>query len=180
MAACPRASRRASAPRRLTLRSHPRLVALVGNANVGKSAIFGRLTGLYATVSNYPGTTVTLTSGHAAVGGEVYEVVDTPGVATLEGVLSEDEAVARQVLVERDVDVIVQVADARNLRRALMLTWQIARLGRPTVLVLNMVDESRRRGVFIDTARLSADLGIPVVETVAIEGRVMAELGRAI
>jgi ferrous iron transport protein B len=164
----------------LRLRSHPLRLALVGNPNVGKSAIFGRLTGLYATVSNYPGTTVTLAQGRAVVGAEVCHVVDTPGVNALDGVLSEDEAITRRVLEEDSVDVVVQVADARNLRRALMLTWQIAAFDHPMILVLNMVDEARRRGVDVDAARLSAELGVPVIETVAIEGRGFDDLRAAL
>jgi ferrous iron transport protein B len=148
----------------------------VGQPNVGKSALFGRLTGLYATVSNYPGTTVTLTRGRVLLGGEVCDVIDTPGVNALQGVLSEDEMVARQVLSDGQADVIVQVADARNLRRALMLTWQIAAFGKPMVLALNMVDEARACGIDVDAASLSAELGIPVIETVAVEGRGLPEL----
>ena len=82
----------------LTLRSRPRRIALVGNANVGKSVLFGRLTGQYAVVSNYPGTTVAMTRGRVVLGGEVCEIIDTPGITALEGVLTEDELVARRML----------------------------------------------------------------------------------
>jgi ferrous iron transport protein B len=180
MASCSHVSRRPVESRPLTLRGHPRRVALVGNANVGKSALFGRLTGLYATVSNYPGTTVTLTRGRVRVGGEVCDIIDTPGVNALQGVLSEDEIVAREVLLDGQADVVVQVADARNLRRAMMLTWQIATFGKPMVLALNMVDEARGLGIDVDAARLSAELGIPVVETVAVEGRGLPELRKSL
>src|SRR5512139_3432407 len=88
------AVRDAAADPLLTLRARPRRIALIGNANVGKSVLFGRLTGQYAVVSNYPGTTVALTRGRVVLGGEVCELVDTPGVTALEGVLSEDERVA--------------------------------------------------------------------------------------
>jgi ferrous iron transport protein B len=164
----------------LTLRARPRRLALLGNANVGKSVLFGRLTGKYAVVSNYPGTTVSLTSGRAMVDGEVWEIVDTPGVTALEGHLTEDELVARGILERNEADVVVQVADARNLRRGLMLTSQLAAFGRPLVLVLNMADEAREHGIVIDTAGLSARLGVPVVETVATEGRGVSELREAI
>src|SRR5678816_3661839 len=83
----------------LKLRSHPLRVALVGQPNVGKSVVFGRLTGRYATVSNYPGTTVAVTKGRAMVGAEVCDIIDTPGVNTLEGAMSEDERITRTVLV---------------------------------------------------------------------------------
>jgi len=164
----------------LTLRSRPRRIALVGNANVGKSVLFARLTGQYAVVSNYPGTTVAMTRGRVVMGGEVCEIVDTPGITALEGVLSEDELVARRLLDRGEADVVIQVADARNLRRGLMLTSQLAATGRPMVLVLNMADEARVHGTVIDAAGLSARLGIPVVETVATEGRGVAELRDAI
>ncbi len=164
----------------LTLRSRPRRIALVGNANVGKSVVVGRLTGQYAVVSNYPGTTVSLTKGRMMAGGEVCELADTPGVTALEGALTEDELVARRVLDPGDTDIVIQVADARNLRRGLMLTSQLAAIGRPMVLVLNMTDEARVHGIVIDAVGLSARLGMPVVETVATEGRGVAELREAI
>ena len=96
--------------------------------NVGKSVVFGRLTGRYATVSNYPGTTVAVTKGRALVGAEVCDIVDTPGVNAIEGCLTEDEQITRAVLVGDETDLMVQVVDARNIRRALMLTAQLAAL----------------------------------------------------
>src|SRR5512144_2438569 len=101
------ADRAAATPTVLRLRSHPLRVLLVGNPNVGKSVIFGRLTGRYATVSNYPGTTVGLTQGRALVGAEVCDVTDSPGVNALEGVLSEDEHVTRRLLASGDTDLVV-------------------------------------------------------------------------
>ena len=152
---------RVSAPPLLRLRARPLRLVLVGNANVGKSVIFGRLTGRYATVSNYPGTTVGMTTGRAMVGAEVCDVIDTPGVNALEGVLSEDEQVTRRLLANGEGDVVVQVADARNLRRALMLTAQIASFHLPMVLVLNMIDEARRRGVDVNAAQFGRGVGHP-------------------
>lgn len=172
--------RAAARPPVLRLRAHPLRVALVGQPNVGKSVVFGRLTGRYATVSNYPGTTVAVTKGRALVGAEVCDVIDTPGVNALEGSISEDERITREVLVNGESDVVVQVADARNLRRALMLTGQIAHFGKPMVLALNMIDEAWARGISIDGAALGAELGIPVVEMVAPEGRGLQELRDAL
>ena len=172
--------RKAAGKPLLRLRSHPLRVALVGQPNVGKSVVFGRLTGRYVTVSNYPGTTVTITSGRALVGAEVCDIIDTPGVNALDGVLSEDEKITREVLERGQADMVIQVADARNLRRALTLTSQIVPFGVPMVLVLNMVDEAFARGIAVDAARLSAELGIPVIEMVAIEGRGFTELREAI
>ena len=164
----------------LRLRAHPLRIALVGNPNVGKSVIFGHLTGRYVTVSNYPGTTVALTKGRATVGAEVCDVVDTPGVNALEGALSEDEKVTRELLDDGNAELVVQVADARNLRRALARTSQIAEFRLPLILVLNMLDEARARGVDIDTAGLADELGVPVIEAVAPEGRGMTELRDAL
>jgi ferrous iron transport protein B len=167
-------------PAVLRLRAHPLKIALVGNPNVGKSVFFGRLTGRYATVSNYPGTTVTITRGRALIGAEVCDVIDTPGVNALEGVLSEDERITRHLLGSGGAELVVQVADARNLRRALLLTSQIADTRLPMVLVLNMLDEAHARGISIDSAGLSDYLGIPVIEAVAPEGRGIAELRDAL
>ena len=152
----------------------------MGNPNVGKSVVFERLTGRYVTVSNYPGTTVTVTRGRATVGAEVCDIVDTPGVNAIEGVLSEDEKVTRNLMRDGGAELIVQIADARNLRRALMLTSQLADLCLPMILVLNMMDEARARGVDVDVPALSEELGIPVVEAVAPEGRGIAELREAL
>src|SRR6188474_8136 len=99
----------ARTPPVLRLRAHPLKIALVGNPNVGKSVFFGRLTGRYATVSNYPGTTVTITSGRALVGAEVCDVIDTPGVNALDGDISEDERITRRVLTSDAADLIVQI-----------------------------------------------------------------------
>ena len=155
----------------LRLRARPLRVVLVGNPNVGKSVVFGRLTGRYATVSNYPGTTVAITKGRALIGAEVCDIIDTPGVNALEGALSEDEQITRAVLIGDASDMVVQVVDARNIRRALMLTAQLAALGKPVVVALNMVDEALERGIAVDAKDLACELGVPVVELVAIEGR---------
>jgi ferrous iron transport protein B len=177
---CPHAIAARTPPPLLRLRPHPLRIALVGNPNVGKSVIFGRLTGRYVTVSNYPGTTVAVTRGRATVGAEVCDVIDTPGVNALDGPLSEDEKVTRDLLQGGGAELIVQVADARNLRRALMLTSQIAEFRQPMILVLNMIDEARARGVDIDIDGLAAQLGVPVIEAVATEGRGLAELRDAL
>ena len=147
-----------------------RRIVLVGNPNVGKSALFNALTGLRATVSNYPGTTVEVYSGRLT--GDGAEVVDSPGLNSLLP-LSEDEQVTwdlvRSVRGEEGA-VVVQVADAKNLRRALLLTLQLGQLEVPTVLVLNMHDEAEARGIRVDVRGLEAALGIPVRTTVATRG----------
>jgi len=170
----------AARPRALRLRAHPLRVALVGQPNVGKSVVFSRLTGRYATVSNYPGTTVAITKGRAVVGAEVCDVIDTPGVNALVGVVSEDERITRELLETDAADMVVQVADARNLRRALMLTAQVAAFDKPMVLALNMTDEAYARGIAIDVDALARELNVPVVEMVAVEGRGLSELRDAL
>ena len=162
------------------LRARPLRIALVGNPNVGKSVVFGALTGRYATVSNYPGTTVSVTRGRALVGAEVCDLVDTPGVNALSGAISEDERITRQVLERGEADLIVQVADARNIRRALMLSAEIAAYKRPVLLALNMIDEALARGIAVNAAKLSAELGAPVIEMVATEGRGLQALREAL
>jgi len=164
----------------LRVRAHPVRIALVGNPNVGKSVLFGRLTGQYAVVSNYPGTTVAVTKGRALVGAEVCDLIDTPGVNALDGELSEDELVTRRIVAGTSIDIVIQVIDARNLRRGLMLTSQLATFGKPLLLALNMIDEARSHGIDIDSAALSSRLGLPVVETVATEGRGLSALREAL
>ncbi len=145
-------------------------VILVGNPNVGKSVIFGYLTGRYVTVSNYPGTTVEITKGKAKYNGSADEVIDTPGVNSLLP-FSEDEVVTRNILLNEKPRLVVQVADAKNLRRALFLSVQLAEMGVPFVLNLNMMDEARSRGVQLDRKKLAEILGVAVVETIAINQR---------
>ncbi|HRY28630.1 MAG TPA: ferrous iron transport protein B [Elusimicrobiota bacterium] len=154
-------------------------LALVGNPNVGKSVVFNRLTGQYVTVSNYPGTTVDVSRGGGRLGGENYEIVDTPGVNSLIP-NSEDERVTRDLLLRENPDVLVQVADAKNLHRALLLTLELAEFRRPMLLVLNMMDEAMSRGLVIDPARLSRRLGIPVLRTVATLGEGLADVKAAV
>lgn len=147
-----------------------RPVVLVGNPNVGKSVIFGLLTGRYVTVSNYPGTTVELTRGVLELDGHRATLIDTPGVNNLTPI-SEDERVTRDVLLQERPSLVVQVADAKNLRRALLISLQLAEMGLPFVLDLNMDDEARQRGVAIEASRLSELLGIEVVSTIATRGQ---------
>jgi ferrous iron transport protein B len=142
-------------------------VLLIGNPNVGKSALFGLLTGTYVTVSNYPGTTVEVTYGNAMLNKIRSLVIDTPGVNSLVP-MSEDEKVTRDMLLSDRADVIVQVADTKNLRRALMITLQLAEMEVPFILDLNMDDEARSRGIVVQQESLAKALGVEVVKTVAI------------
>jgi ferrous iron transport protein B len=141
-------------------------IILVGNPNVGKSALFGALTGRYATVSNFPGTTVEITQGSLAGSPARRTVIDTPGLYSLTP-LSDDERVTRDILFDRRPAAVVQVADAKNLRRSLLIALELIEAALPFVLAVNMVDEAQARGIEVDVPRLGERLGVPVVATVA-------------
>jgi ferrous iron transport protein B len=145
----------------------PGKVILVGNPNVGKSVVFGYLTGRYVTVSNYPGTTVEITRGEAPSRGRTVEVIDTPGVYSLLP-MSEDERVTRDILMAEPGSRVIQVCDAKNMRRSLMITLQLAEMAVPLVLAVNMADEARDRGVMPRLEGLEQRLGVPAVPTVAV------------
>ncbi|MBP2674425.1 MAG: small GTP-binding protein, partial [Deltaproteobacteria bacterium] len=142
-------------------------VILVGNPNVGKSVVFGTLTGRYVNVSNYPGTTVEVTRGEARDRGALFEVIDTPGAYSLLP-MSEDERVTRDILMREPGAHVLQVCDARNMRRSLMITIQLAEMGVPLVLAVNMADEARNEGVMPRLELLEERLGIPAIPTVAV------------
>jgi ferrous iron transport protein B len=153
-------------------------VALVGNPNVGKSVIFGLLTGKYATVSNYPGTTVEITQGNITLGNRKLLLIDTPGVNSLIP-MSEDEKVTRDILLSESPASIVHVADAKNLKRSLLVTLQIAEMGLPMTLDLNMTDEAMDKGITIDADKLKDILGVNVVTTIAPQKKGIGELRQA-
>ena len=150
-------------------------ILLVGNPNVGKSALFSRLTGTHIISSNYPGTTVGFTKGHLKLGEEQAELVDVPGNYTLEPT-SKAEEVAVEMLKEGDV--VINVVDATNLERNLNLTLQLLERKTPVIVALNMWDDTRHRGISIDVTRLQALLGVPVVPTAGITGQGIRELVR--
>ncbi len=154
-------------------------VVLVGNANVGKSALFNALTGAYVTVSNYPGTTVEVTTGSAVLEGRRTPVTDTPGIASFLP-SSEDERVARDMLLVERHRAVVLVGDAKNLERTLLLAVQLAEMDLPFVLCLNMMDEAAGRGIAIQAERLSRRLGVEVVPTVAVRHEGVPRLVRAL
>jgi ferrous iron transport protein B len=145
----------------------PGAVILVGNPNVGKSVVFGALTGRYVNVSNYPGTTVEITRGEARDRGTPIEVIDTPGVYSLLP-MSEDERVTRDILMREPGARVLQVCDAKNMRRSLMITVQLAEMEIPLVLAVNMADEARERGVMPRLETLGERLGVPAISTVAV------------
>ena len=161
----------------------PLRLALVGNPNCGKTALFNRLTGARQKVANYAGVTVERKEGQfTSSANRVYHVVDLPGAYSLNA-MTPDEAITRDVLFgsradEAPPDVIVLVVDATNLRLNLRLVLEVLRLQRPTVLALNMMDVAQKRGLVIDVALLQQELGIPVIETVAVRPGGSAALTR--
>ena len=150
---------------------------LIGNPNVGKSVLFNELTGRYATVANYPGTTVEIMTATAAIGVEMRRVIDTPGVNTLTP-QSEDERVTRDIVLSSQDAHVVQVGDLKNLRRTLLLTLELAEHDIPFTLALNMADEARELAMEIDLNRLGDILGIGVVTISALRGWNLARLRR--
>lgn len=143
-------------------------VVLVGSPNVGKSAIFNYLTGSYVAVSNYPGTTVDISTGHFKYGRQRFEVTDTPGMYSLIP-LTEEERVTRLLLTSQSPDIVVHVVDAKNLRRMLTMTIQLIDAGLPVILDLNIMDEAQNAGLLINIQLLEKILGIPVVATSAVK-----------
>ena len=147
-------------------------IALIGHPNVGKSALFHRLTGQRVVVSNYPGTTVEVSRGEVrALPGVL--LVDTPGLIALPA-QSDDEKVTEQVLLTEPLRALLQVGDAKNLRRTLLLTCQLAEMGLPLVLALNMTDEAVRRGIRLDYRALARAFGVQVTPTAAVHGHGIA------
>ena len=161
------------------------LVAVAGSPNAGKSALFNALTGARQKVGNYPGVTVERHSGRLTLAdGRPVEMVDLPGAYSLEPA-SPDEAVTRDVLLglqkgERHPDALVIVVDASNLDNHLRFTLQLIELGLPTIIALNMIDLAKRDGLELDPKVLERELGVPVVETVAVRRRGISELQSAL
>jgi ferrous iron transport protein B len=148
-------------------------ILLVGNPNVGKSALFSRLTGTHIIASNYPGTTVGFTKGYLKLGEERAELVDVPGNYSLE-----PSSMAEEVAVEmlKEGDLVINVVDATNLERNLNLTLQLLERQTPAIVALNMWDDTRHRGISVDVAELEELLGVPVVPTVGVTGQGVREL----
>jgi ferrous iron transport protein B len=149
--------------------------ALVGNPNVGKSLIFNQLTGLGVEVSNYPGTTVELHHGATCVEREKVELVDLPGIYSIDGD-SEEEALARRILSAGNLDGAVVVLNATNLERNLYLLLQVAETGIPLVVVVNMMDEAEAAGLSLDLPSLAGILGVEVLGTAAVSGRNIGQI----
>ncbi|WP_109354221.1 ferrous iron transporter B [Sphingorhabdus sp. EL138] len=161
------------------------LIALAGNPNAGKSALFNALTGARQKIANYPGVTVERKSGHFQLAnGRPVELVDLPGSYSLDPT-SPDEAVTRSVIMgeqkgERQPDAIVIVLDAANLDNHLRFALEVIALGSPVLIALNMMDLAERDGLTLDPAKLEAELGVPVIPTVAVRNRGLELLSASI
>ncbi len=148
-------------------------ISLMGCPNVGKSVVFSRLTGVNVISSNYPGTTVDFTKGNTRIGGEKFELLDVPGTYSLEPT-SKAEEVALYMLQEGDI--VIDVVDATHLERNLYLTLEIIGRKKPTIVALNLWDETKHLGIDIDVEKLEKLLDVPVVPTCAITGEGIKEL----
>lgn len=150
-------------------------IVLAGNPNCGKSALFNAFTGIRQKTGNWPGVTIDRKEGRFELDGREVAAIDLPGIYSFDA-NSLDEEVSRDYLLSRDADLVVNVLDAANLERNLYLTVQLLEMGVPLVLALNMMDVARKRGIQIDTERLSQELGCPVIPVVAVTGEGSSEL----
>jgi len=150
-------------------------ILLMGHPNVGKSAVFNRLTGAKVTESNYPGTTVDYTKGYMRLGGKDVEIIDVPGTFSLEP-KDKAEEVAVKMLKENRDSVIICVIDSVKLERGLYLALEIIEEDYPVVIALNMWDVAEDKNIWIDVEKLEDILGVPVVPTIAVSGKGMKEL----
>ena len=148
-------------------------ILLVGNPNVGKSAIFSRLTGAKVIISNYPGTTVEFTQGKIKLANEDVMVIDVPGTYTLEPTCKAEDVACRMV---KEGGLVVNIVDATNLERNLHLTLQLLEKDLPVIVALNMWDDTKHRGISIDVKKLEKQLGVPVVPTCGLSGEGIKEL----
>ncbi|MEW8171188.1 MAG: Fe(2+) transporter permease subunit FeoB [Candidatus Thiodiazotropha endolucinida] len=154
-------------------------IALAGNPNCGKTALFNSLTGIRQRTGNWPGVTVDRKEGRFNIDSTEVSVVDLPGIYSLDAT-SLDEKVTRDYLLSGDADLIVNIVDASNLERNLYFSIQMLEMGVPLLVALNMMDVARKRGLVIDTQRLSQDLGCPVVPIVAVSGEGITKLKASI
>lgn len=144
-------------------------IAIVGTPNSGKSSVFSRITKKYSAAANYPYTTVDTERAVVEIEGETYEFIDTPGINSLE-ISSEHEISARNILFKEKPSVIIQCADASNIKRSLLLTAQLIELNIPLIICLNFMDEAQTKGIWINSAELENQLRVPVVETIGNRG----------
>ena len=158
---------------------HKNKIVIMGNPNVGKSALFNNLTKDYSIVANYPYTTIKVTRGETKIEGKIFELIDTPGINSLE-IQSEDEIIARDIIIREHPEYIIQCIDANNVKRSLLLTSQLLEVNIPLIICLNNIDSAMQKGLWIDSVKMSSLLGVPVIETIATEGRGLRELTKNI
>jgi ferrous iron transport protein B len=151
------------------------IIALAGNANVGKSVIFNYLTGLHQHIGNWPGKTIEKAEGTLNFKGYTIDVVDLPGIYSL-STYSLEELVSRKYIAVEKPDLVINVVDASVLERNLFFTLQLMELETPMIVALNQLDIAKRKGIEIDTEKLEQLLGVPVVPTVATKGTGIYEL----
>ena len=159
--------------------SYYKNVLLIGSPNVGKSLTFNKLTGLTAMVSNYPGTTVDIDEGTFTYDNKTVHLTDPPGLYDL-NTITEEERVAKLLVLDERFDLIIHVIDAKNIEKSIGLTLQLIDAGKEVILVLNMMDELEKMGASVDSEALSRELGIPVVLTSAAENRGLDDLKHTI
>ena len=146
-------------------------IVLAGNPNSGKTTLFNHLTGAHQKVGNWPGVTVEKKSGTFSLSGDKVEIVDLPGIYSLEqDYLGLDEEIAREYLNLGDIDLIINIVDASNLQRNLILTQQLLETGIPVVVALNMLDVAKQQGIEVDAQSFSERLGVPVAPIIASHG----------
>ncbi|NLD56680.1 MAG: ferrous iron transport protein B [Methanomicrobiales archaeon] len=155
------------------------VVALAGNANVGKSATFNQLTGVDQDIGNWPGKTVERAEGILQHRGERIRIIDLPGIYSITA-LSTEEQISREFIAHDRPDIVVNILDASALERNLYFTLQLAELESPMIIAVNQMDLAAKKGISIDTEKLSSVLGVPVIPMVAIQGKGIAELSDAI
>ena len=154
-------------------------VALAGQPNCGKSTIFNMVSGIDQHIANYPGVTVDKKTGNFKYNNHKIEMVDLPGTYSFSS-YSLEERVAKEFIIDENPDVIVNVIDAANIKRNLYLTFQLLEIGMPVVVVLNMMDVAQRRGIEIDSKKISEILGCPVIEASGAKGIGSEEIMKAI
>ncbi|RLF41942.1 MAG: hypothetical protein DRN18_03080 [Thermoplasmata archaeon] len=150
-------------------------ILLMGNPNVGKSALFNRLTGARVIESNYPGTTVDYTRGYLTLQGEEFEIIDVPGTFSLNP-KDKAEEVAVRILEENKGSLVICVLDSTKIERGLYLALEVIERGYPVIIALNMWDVAKDKNISIDVEELEKILGVPVVPTVAISGEGIKKL----
>lgn len=150
-------------------------IAVIGNPNVGKSSVLNRITGSKLFVSNYPGTSVEKNQSTMKIGGQTLNIFDTPGIYSLNS-YGDEANVSRSLLAEEDIDLIIDIIDATNLERNLLLTYELLELGKPILILLNQIDRARSMGIKIDCKEMARNLESPVLAFSATTGEGLAEL----